>query len=110
MMAYDEQLAERVRGALAGEAGVAERKMFGGLAFMHSGNMSCGIIRDTLMVRVGAAQYADALAQPYTREIDVTGRPMTGMVIVEPAGLTSDEALTDWVQRGVRYASSLPPK
>ena len=109
-MAYDEQLAQRVRGALAGEAHLAERKMFGGLAFMLNGNMSCGIIRDTLMVRVGAAQYADALAQPYTREIDFTGRPMTGMVIVDPAGVASDEALTDWVHRGVRFATSLPPK
>ena len=109
-MAYDEGLAGRIRAALAAQPDLAERKMFGGLAFLLRGNMCCGVIRETLMVRIGPQQYADALGRPHTRELDFTGRPMTGMVVVEPPGFAADTDLADWVGRGVRFASSLPPK
>jgi hypothetical protein len=109
-MPYDEGLAQRVRTALTDEAGVDEKKMFGGLAFMLHGHMCCGVIKDTLMVRVGPEQYAAALARRHAHELDFTGRPMTGMVVVEPAGLASNAELGDWVGHGVRYASSLPPR
>ena len=109
-MAYDERLARRVRSQLADQADLRERKMFGGLAFMVRGNMCCGIVGEELMVRVGPEQYAAALAQPHAREMDFTGRPMTGMVMVATEGLASDEALEHWIQRGIVFVSSLPSK
>lgn len=109
-MAYDEELAARVRDVLALEPDLAERKMFGGLAFMLRGNMCCGIVGDDLLVRVGADGHADALAQPHVREMDFTGRPMKGMVYVGRAGLAADGDLRGWVMRGVGIARSLPPK
>jgi hypothetical protein len=109
-MAYDETLANRVRTLLTDQPGVTERKMFGGLAFMLQGNMCCGIVHDELMVRVGADQYGAALAQPHAREIDFTGRPMTGMVMVAQPGFESDVDLEAWVQRGVRFTTTLPAK
>jgi TfoX/Sxy family transcriptional regulator of competence genes len=109
-MAYDEGLAARVRDILDEHPGVIEKKMFGGLAFMVRGNMACGIIQDDLMVRVGPERYETALAQPHARIMDFTGKPMRGMVVVDGAGLDADETLDEWVQRGLQFALSLPPK
>ena len=109
-MAYDEELAERIRRALAGRKGLSEKKMFGGIAFMLRGNMACGIVRDQLMVRVGPERYDDALARPHARPMDFTGRPMKGMVYVGPEGLRSDADLAGWLRRGVEFAASFPPK
>lgn len=109
-MAYNEELALRVRQALGQQDGVTERKMFGGLCFMAHGNMLGGVMDDEIIVRVGADRYEDALKQPYAREMDFTGRPMRGFVVVALEGIASDEDLNEWVQRGVRFATSLPPK
>ena len=109
-MAYDEGVAERLREAYLEIDGVVERKMFGGIAFMVGGHMSCGVVKDTLMVRVGPDLYADALARPHAREMDFTGKSLTGFVYVDPAGFESDEALASWVSMSVGFVSSLPPK
>jgi hypothetical protein len=109
-MAYDEALALRVRPLLAEQEDLREQKMFGGLAFMVGGHMCCGIVGDELMVRVGPAQYGEALARPHARALDFTGRPMKGMVIVAVEGVESDQLLTDWVGRGLAFVASLPPK
>ena len=108
-MAYDEELADRVRVLLADEPGLTERKMFGGLAFMLNGNMACGIVKDELMLRLGAEGADAAHDEPHVREMDFTGRPMTGMVYVEPAGL-DDAGLRRWVEQAAGFARSLPPK
>ncbi|MGH3013025.1 MAG: TfoX/Sxy family protein [Gaiellaceae bacterium] len=108
-MAFDEELADRVRVLLADEAGLAERKMFGGLAFMINGNMACGIMREELMLRLGAEGADAALERPHVRPMDFTGRPMTGMVYVERAGL-DDVELRSWVTQATAFARSLPPK
>jgi TfoX/Sxy family transcriptional regulator of competence genes len=108
-MAYDEQLAERVRVELESVTGVTERKMFGGLAFMVNGNMACGIVKDELTLRLGAEGAVAALERPHVREMDFTGRPLTGMVYVGQAGLAEAE-LHSWVQQAVTFARSLPPK
>jgi TfoX/Sxy family transcriptional regulator of competence genes len=102
-VAYDEALAERVRSALAGEEGVAERKMFGGIAFMVGGNMALGVRDEELMVRLGDIE--DALAQPHTRQSMMGERPMKGIVLV-----SQDADLGPWIARGVDHARSLPPK
>lgn len=109
-MAYDEGVAERLREVYEAQPGVAERKMFGGIAFMVNGNMSCGVVSDTLMVRVGPDQYADALKRPHASEMDFTGKPMRGFVYVAPKGFESDEDLVSWVTASLDFVYSLPPK
>ncbi len=109
-MAYDEGLAQRLREALADADGLTERRMFGGIAFMLGGNMAVGVTGDELMVRTGPDRYAEALAHPDARVFDMTGRPVRGWVVVAPDGLADDAALGAWVEMGVAFARSLPPK
>lgn len=109
-MAYDEDLAMRLREVFASRDDVSERKMFGGLAFMVRGHMCCGINGDTLMARVGPDQYATALARPHAREMEFTGRPMKGFVHVAPEGIEGDDELRGWVALCERFVESLPPK
>ena len=109
-MAYDEELAERVREQVAAERGLAEKAMFGGLAFLLDGNMAVGLSGDELMVRVGPDRSAAALARPHTRPFDMTGRPMKGWILVGPDALGGEPELAGWVSEGVAFARSLPPK
>jgi hypothetical protein len=109
-MAYDEGLATRVRELIGGESGLAEKKMFGGLAFLLEGNMACGVRGDDLIVRADPAMHGSDMAEPGVRPFDLTGRPMKGWLLVEPAGHGEDDDLRRWVGRGVAYARSLPPK
>lgn len=109
-MAYDKKLAKRIAAILAPHGGLTERKMFGGVAFMLNGHMCCGLTKHDLMVRVGPDAYEDSLAQPHARPMDFTGRPMKGMVYVGPGGYEDDDSLHTWVDRGVSFAMSLPPK
>lgn len=109
-MAYDNELAERVRDALVGAgADAVEQPMFGGLAFMVRGHMTVGLLGEDLIVRVGRAGYEDALANEAARPMDFTGKPMTGMVFVAASAL-DDTALEAWVRRGLRFTTSLPVK
>ena len=108
-MAYDEDLAWRVRAVLPPAEAVTERQMFGGLAFMLGGHMFCGVVRDTLMVRLGPEGADRALNQPHVRPMDFTGRPAKGMVFVEPGGLRG-AALGEWVAAAAAFARALPPK
>jgi len=109
-MAYDEKLAERLRKLFAKHKEVSEKKMFGGLAFMLRGNMCCGVVKETLMVRVGSEQYAKALAAPHARPMDFTGRPLSGFIYVDPAGFRTEAALRQWVKRATDFVASLPAK
>ena len=109
-MAYDEGLAERLREIFADRYDMDEKRMFGGLAFMVHGHMCCGIVGDTLMARVGPAQYPHALRQPHAREMDFTGKAMKGFVYVDPDGFESDEDLRVWVALCENFVDSLPPK
>jgi TfoX/Sxy family transcriptional regulator of competence genes len=109
-MAYDELLAERIRAALAGRDNVTEQKMFGGIAFMVNGRMAVGVTGDELMVRVGAEAHDAAVARPYTRPMDFTGRPMRGFVSIDPAGVVDDADLARWVEEGAAFAAAQPPK
>jgi TfoX/Sxy family transcriptional regulator of competence genes len=109
-MPYDEALARRIERQLAGTPGISQRRMFGGICYMLNGNMCAGIVGSELMLRLGAAGVADALAEPHTRPMDFTGRVMKNMVYVEPAGFATDEQLAAWLDRALRFASSLPLK
>lgn len=109
-MAYDETLAGRIRQALAPRPDIDERKMFGGLAFLLRGNMCCGVVGDTLMLRLGKEGAAEALKEPHTRPMDFTGKPLKSMVYVDPEGIASLEELHRWVNRGADFAATLPAK
>ena len=109
-MAYDEQVAQRIRHVLGGQPGLEEKKMFGGLAFMLNGHMCCGVMQDGIMVRVGPEGHDAAVSRPHASEMDFTGRPMRGMVTVKPAGFAAETALAEWVELGRRFALTQPPK
>jgi TfoX/Sxy family transcriptional regulator of competence genes len=109
-VAYDEELADRIRDVLDGRDGMRELKMFGGLGFMLDGNMLVGVIKDELVARVGAGDEDDALEQPHARPMDFTGRPMTGFVMVAPAGVGTVDDVRAWVERADAYVSTLPAK
>jgi TfoX N-terminal domain len=109
-MAFDQNLAARIRAHLGKRTGVAERKMFGGIIFMLRGNMCCGGHRDALIVRLGPDEAGAALAEPHTRVFDLTRRPMKAWVLVEAKGLAKDAQLGKWLDRAAGWAGSLPPK
>lgn len=109
-MAYDEALAERVRDLLMHRGDLTERKMFGGIAWMVSGNMACGVLGDELIVRLEPEEAEQALREAHARVFDFTGRPARGMVVVEPPALEDPAELASWVEAGVGFASSLPAK
>jgi TfoX/Sxy family transcriptional regulator of competence genes len=109
-MAYDEALAGRVRERLSDNPEISERRMFGGIAFMLSGNMAVGVSKDDLMVRIDPDEQAEALAQPGVRVFDMSGRPMKGWILVAPEATEEDSGLQRWIEAGLDFAGSLPPK
>ena len=109
-MPYDEILADRVRALAVHRDGYSERKMFGGLSFMINGNMFAGVVRQDLMLRVGKDAFDDALKRPGAKPMDFSGRPMVGMVFVEPPGVASDEALRAWLDEVLAFVETIPPK
>ena len=108
-MAFDELLADRVRARLQRVAGVSEKKMFGGLAFMTGGHLTVGVYGDGLIARIGAQDMDAASAEPGVRPFDLTGRPMRGIVVIDGAAL-DDKALDRWIEQARSYAAGLPPK
>ncbi|HEU5113355.1 MAG TPA: TfoX/Sxy family protein [Acidimicrobiia bacterium] len=109
-MAYDEALAHRVREKLSDNPEISERKMFGGIGFMLSGNMAVGVSKDELMVRIDPDDHDEALAQPGVRISEMGGRPMKGWILVAPEVTEEDSGLRRWIQAGLDFAGSLPPK
>jgi len=109
-VAYDEALAERVREALGDNPEITERKMFGGIAFMLSGNMAVGVSKEDLMIRIDPDDQDEAIAQPGVRVFDMTGRPMKGWILVAPEIIGEETGLQRWVEVGLDFAGSLPPK
>jgi len=110
-MAYDEDLANRLRELLADEDAITERKMFGGLAFLLRGNMSVSASgRGGLLVRIDPAQTDAALARAHATLMNMGGREMEGWIRVAPEGLVTKRELAAWVKRSLAYVKTLPPK
>jgi TfoX/Sxy family transcriptional regulator of competence genes len=109
-VAYDEDLANRVREQLADEEPRSEKAMFGGLAFLIAGNMAVALRDGELMVRVGPDAGDAAAEEPHASAAVMGSRRMKGWVIVAPEGLRTTAQLRDWVGRGVAFARSLQPK
>ena len=108
-MAYDEDLADRLRSLLADEDAVAEKRMFGGLAFLIGGHMAVAAGSDGgLMARFDPAETDARVAEPGVGPMVMRGREMDGWARVEAAAVADDEALRPWVDRGVAYVRSLP--
>ncbi len=108
-MVFSESLALRVRHAVSKHHGITEKRLFGGVGFLLNGNMVVAIWKDSLIVRLGTAAEG-GLAEPHTREFDVTGRPMRGWLMVEPDGIERDSQLVDWLERAIEFVRSLSPK
>jgi TfoX/Sxy family transcriptional regulator of competence genes len=110
-VAYDEELADRIRERLGDDAGVAEKKMFGGLAFLVGGNMAVAASgQGVLLVRVDPAESDQLVAETNARPMEMRGREMRGWLRVDYDDVNTAQALTRWVELGVAYARSLPPK
>jgi TfoX/Sxy family transcriptional regulator of competence genes len=110
-MAYDEDLANRIREQIAGESGVTEQRMFGGLAFLVGGNMAVAASgQGGLMVRVDPDETEALLAEPHARRFEMRGRSMDGWLRVDDEGVRTERGLEPWVRRGVAYARTLPAK
>ena len=108
-MAFDTALAERIRDRVRDAAGVREKRMFGGLAFLTDGNMTVGVHGDDLIVRLGPGDTDMALAEPGVRPFDITGRPMRGWILVAGEVL-DDDVLDGWIARARAFVATLPPK
>ena len=109
-MAFDEHLADRIRNVFSKRTDVVEKKMFGGLCFMVSGNMCCGVVKNKLMARVGPDQYEELLEKEHASVMDFTKKPMKGMLYVDPEGLDDEADLEFWIKSCLKFTTSLPPK
>jgi TfoX/Sxy family transcriptional regulator of competence genes len=110
-MAYDEQLAARIRDLVADETGLTEKKMFGGLAFLVKGNMAVAASgQGGLLVRVDPAESAELVETTPATEMEMRGRRMSGWLRLDSTHVEADQELSTWVDRGVSFARSLPPK
>jgi TfoX/Sxy family transcriptional regulator of competence genes len=110
-MAYDEEVAERIRAMLARRSDVNEKRMFGGLCFMLRGHMCCAVSgRGGLLVRVGPDAPSAVFKEPHASPVEMRGRTMTGFVRVAPDGYRTASGLKKWVARAVDFVATLPKK
>ena len=109
-MAFDEDLAARIRERLERRKGLVEKRMFGGVGFLLNGNLLVGVWKDSLVARLGPGEGEAALLEPHVRPFDVTGRPMTGWVLVGPEGVEEDDQLAGWIDRASAFVGTLPAK
>lgn len=107
-MPYDEELDDRIAAVLL-PIGAERKKMFGGTGYMVGGNLTAGVHKDALILRLDDEAASDLLQMPFVRPFDITGRPMRGWVMVNPGAVT-DEHLSDWLSLALRHAESLPKK
>ncbi|PKN89751.1 MAG: RNA methyltransferase [Chloroflexi bacterium HGW-Chloroflexi-4] len=108
-MAFNYSLAQRVS-LILNHQNMVEKKMFGGVGYLLNGNMVCGVHEDNLIVRVGTERYKEILDLPNTKLFDLTGKAMTGWVEVLPTGTRTDQELIHWINLGMEFAKTLPPK
>lgn len=109
-MAFDETIEERIRNIVSTWPKTDSKKMFGGVCHLLQGNMFCGVLKEYLILRLGAEAADEALARPHVRHFDITGRPMKGWVMVAKEGFADDATLAKWLERARAFAAALPPK
>src|ERR1041384_1757905 len=106
-MPFDENLAARIRDALARKKNIEEKKMFGCICFFVNGNALAGVWKDRRIARLGSHEAEAALREPHVRAFDITRRPMRNWVAVEPEGVEDDDQLKDWIERGTKFVKTL---
>jgi TfoX/Sxy family transcriptional regulator of competence genes len=109
-MPFDNALNNRVRHLLVRRRNIVEKKMFGGVGYLWKGNMVFGVWKTSIIVRVGADAYEEALRAPHVREFNITGRAMTGWVLIDPEGVVTDDQLHNWIDRALKFGSKLPSR
>jgi TfoX/Sxy family transcriptional regulator of competence genes len=109
-MAFDESLADRIRAGLRRKKGIEEKKMFGGLGFLLNGAMLVGVWKDSMIVRIGPDGHEVAILEANVKEFDITGKPMKGWVLIEPAGVQNDLQVKAWIQRALKFVAKLLAK
>lgn len=109
-VAYDEELAARVREIILESTDPVERKMFGGVAFMVRGHMCVGVIKDDLVLRLGDEEAGATLQEDAARPMDFTGKPMKNFLYIAPEGTAKEKDLRAWIARALAFVESLPPK
>ena len=109
-MAYNVELANRLRESLLPLASVTEKKMFGSIIFMLNGNMLTGVYQEYLLFRIGAEQREAALKLKGTKVFDITGKPMKGWVMVSEEGYSSKPLLEKWILKAMEFVKTLPAK
>lgn len=109
-MAYDQHVAERIRHWIDRRRGFEEKAMFGGIGFLLNGNMCIGIWKDSLVLRVGKDAWESYLEQEFVAEFDITGRSMTGWVLVEPDGFDTESQLDEHLSAALQFVRTLPAK
>jgi len=109
-MAYSKALVERIRHLVSRRRGITEKKLFGCVCFLLNGNLLVGVWKDSLIARIGKDDYEAALLKAHVSEFDVTGKPMTGWVMVDPDGIDSDHQLNEWIDQAMVFVKSLPVK
>lgn len=105
-----EALVARIRPFLKRRKGYSEKKMFGSVCFMIDGNMCVGPWKGSMIVRLDKSKHDETQSEPHVKPMDITGKVMKGWAIVEPPGIAADDDLKAWIDRGVKFARSLPPK
>lgn len=109
-MPYNKEIETRINQFASVWKDTVQKKMFGGVCYLLKGNMFCGVYKDSLILRLGEDRAKRALTLPSVRPFDITGKPMNGWVMVEPAGFQSEEDLKEWLTEAREFVSHLPPK
>ena len=109
-MAFDENLAVRIREVLEHTKNLVEQRLFGGVAFLLDGNILVGVWKESLFARIGPEHYEAALQEPFVHEFNVTGKAMTGWVLIDPEGIDNDSELRSWIQRAKKFVQQFPAK
>jgi hypothetical protein len=109
-MSYDETLADRIRELIGRRKNLIEKKMFGGIGYFLNGNICCGAWKEFLILRLGEDAARQVLGEPHARPFDITGRPMRGWAMIEPAGWQDETKLRRWVTWAADFTSTLPAK
>lgn len=109
-MPYNEELESRIKKFVSGWKGTDDKKMFGGVCHLLNGNMFCGVYKDFLILRLGKNRTEEVLKRPFARPFDITGRKMSGWVMLDTEGYKHDDELKSWLAEAKKFVKTLPKK
>jgi TfoX/Sxy family transcriptional regulator of competence genes len=109
-MPYNKDLEARIQKIVSSWKNTDSKNMFGGICHLLNGNMFCGVHKDFLILRLGEGKAGEALELPFVKPFDITGKPMTGWVMVEEQGFKGDQELKSWLEKARAFAKTLAPK